>query len=73
MVVGRLGKHFNARQRQVMAECRKLLAALYEGNDNAATYPLSGLLDHLLGLGDNEVWASSYVREKVELLEGCMK
>ena len=72
MTVGKLVQHFSPRQRKVMAECQDKLASLYEGNDNSVTYTLTGLLSHLLALGDGAVWASSYVREKVELLEGCV-
>ena len=73
MVVGKLTEHFSPRQRKVMAECRNKLATLYEGNGNSVTYTLTGLLSHLLALGDGAVWASSYVHEKVELLEGCVE
>jgi hypothetical protein len=69
LAVGKLSEHFNEEQKAKLRDARILLKGFYEGNDNAVTYPLTGLLNHLLGLG-SEVWASSYVNEKVELLEG---
>jgi hypothetical protein len=55
-----------------LKQAREILREFYKDHDNEVTYPLTGLLMHLLEL-DNAVYASSYVKEKVALLEAEVK
>ena len=74
MTVGKIARHFDDLQVARARSALNSIKGLYEENDNSCTYAMTGLLEHLLkAVVNGEVWASSYVREKVELLEGCVK
>ena len=90
MVVGKISDHFNENQKsraRLMMNILQLgsidpvntqadeLMPLYDGNDNACTYAMTGLLTHLLRaiIGNGNVYASSYTNEKIELIEGEVK
>ena len=75
MVVGKISGHFNENQKARAKSALLAIEMLYSPNDNACTYAMTGLLTHLLRaiIGNGNVYASSYVNEKIELIEGEVK
>ncbi len=72
MVVGKIGQYFDRDQKTSANMAFAIIEGLYESNDNACTYAMTGLLTHLLRaiIGGHAVFASSYANEKIKIIEG---
>ena len=74
MVVGKINSYFNDLQQARARSALNSIKDLWDGNDNACTYAMTGLLEHLLyAIVDGEVLASNYIREKINIIEGEIK
>lgn len=74
MTVGKLNHHFDDLQVARARSALNSVKGLYETTDNSCTYAMTGLLEHLLkAIVNGEVLAESYLREKCELILGCVE
>ncbi len=74
MTVGTINQHFDDIQQARARSAFNSIKDLWEGNDNTCTYTMTGLLMHLLrAIVDGDVIASSYINEKINIIEGEIK
>ena len=72
MVVGKITQYLSPAQCRRLEIVQALVKDFHKENDNPVTYNLEGLLRHLLNLG-RAPYASEYVQQKIEIIEGSIK